>query len=444
MKTLWASRPTYIVLLTWATVFVLRALPIATFHPLTNQVCILLTGGAALYLLGFFLGRNLPLLPMRHSRVNTPSLREKQAHDLGKYVAVLAIIGALGALMRACDFLFLRGLDYSAGIGAARLANMQLVEEVGKGTNYLSALGRALIGFSSVAAMIAFLRFEQLPWKVSRLALMSFAFVLGASALEGGRNTIAVNFLFIAACAITRKSLFKKALPDHSKLRRLIKIGLLLALALMSYIWIDRMSAIGHESQDVTSAIEALFDMQFADWINQMEMDSWGSFIFTLVGIVFYFIHGLNEMNWLVSSLQFEQLSWGAYNFDLPTLAIQAMTGWNIRFDINVLERQGIYMTAIGELFIDFGFVGTLIALLVIGYFMGSVWYRMKRGESVSCELLNAWGIAAILASPLYSIISGFFNVLGVMLIFSVVCRARTGTPIPAPFVQPHLLISKE
>lgn len=444
MKTSWASRPTYIVLLTWTAVFVLRALPVATFPPLTDQVCILLAAGAGLYLLGFFLGRNLPLLPARKNRHGTAFSREKQVHDLAKYVVFLALIGALGALIRACDFLLLRGLDYSAGLGAARLENMRLVDEVGAGTNYLSAIGRALIGCSTVAAMLAFLRFEQLPWKVSRLALMSFAFVLAASALEGGRNTIAVNFVFIAACAITRKSLVKKALPDHRMLKQFMKISLLLALALVSYIWIDRMGAIGHESENVTSALETLFNVQFADWINQMEMDSWGSFVFTLVGIVFYFIHGLNEMNWLVDSLQFDQLSWGSYNFDLPTLAIQAITGWNIRFDADVLERQGIYMTAIGELFIDFGFTGTLISLLIIGYLMGSVWHRMKRADSVSCELLNAWGIAGILVSPLYSVVAGFFNVLGVILIFGIVFRASAGAPPSASCIQSRPFISKE
>lgn len=367
-------------------------------------------------------------------------LTQSEKSKLTTFVLIFACIGALGALMRVYDFLFLRGLDYSAGLGAARLENMRLVEEAGAGTNYLSAISRSLIGFSSVAAMLVFLRFEQFKWDTIRIALLSFATVLGASALEGGRNTIAVNFVLIASCIITRKALGKRGLPEHKNLKRAINIGVLLSLALLSYIWIDRLEAVGHEGQAATAALETVFDMKFADWISQLQIDGVGGILFTLVGIVFYVIHGVNQMNWLVGSIDSQHLSLGSYNFDLPALALQSISGWNVRFDPSVLERVGVYMTAIGELYIDFGFEGTLLALLAIGYLMGSVWSRMKSSNSVASELLNAWGVAGILVSPLYSILAGFFGVLAVMLLFAVLFghgRTQSGLSRIAP-VPPH------
>lgn len=420
MKSPWVTRPSSLVLLTWGSVFALRALPLITFRDLSPQVWQLLLLSGLLYLLGFFGGRSIPLRP---SLPKQGPLTASEQRRLVHFVVIFAIIGAAGALLRTYDFLFLRGLDYSSGLGAARLDNIQLVEAAGAGTNYLSAVSRAMIGFSTAAAMIVFLRFELFSWRVARLALLSFAIMLGASALEGGRNTIAVNFVLIFSAALTRKALTKKGVPSSPRLRRALKTMGLLAFALLSYIWIDRLSAVGHESQNATAAIEAVFDIRFNDWINRMEMDGVGNLIFTLIGIVFYYTHGVNEMNWLVTSIGDSHVSLGAYNFDLLALAIQGATGWNIRFDPAMLERAGVYMTGVGELALDYGVTWTPVVLCLIGYLMGSVWRRMKNSNSIASELLNAWGVAGILVSPLYSIIAGFFGVLAVILFFALFFR---------------------
>lgn len=411
------SAPPAILIGTWLFVIVLRLMPIISFENIPFFTYAYVATCLVIFLIGFWMGYKL-YLPIQSS--SDLMLSKNMGNHNIKIILIFTTLGLLGAILRTYDFIYLRGLDYSLGIGSARLENMKLVNENLSEFRYLSALGRSLIGFSTVSAMIAVLRFEVLPWRIIRYAFFSFLMMIFLSVIEGGRNTIIVNIIIIISCFVTRSSTNKKPIPSHYGLKIILFCAVMLSISFVIYIWLDRMSALGYDQLSHIQALESGFNIEFYDWIKDGKFPFISQIFIVLSGIILYITHGLNEFSILITSNHELPLSYGAYNFDLIITLLGYAIGQNLKFEPTMLDRQGVYLTALGELYLDFGLLGLLSFIAMLSICVGINWKKLQRQNLLFSELLNSYTIAGIIVSPLYSIVAGFLGIFISIVVYKI------------------------
>jgi len=411
------TSPPALLLWAWLAVAAIRALPILDFiEPVSIDVWLVLGACYAAFSAAFALTCR-PIWPA------APVPRRLPA-PITSLVYAFSATGLIGALARGIDFYFLRGLDYSEGLGAVRLANVELVGEEA-GARGLAAIGRILIAFSTVAAMATILRFEALSKGARCAALGSLAVAVAVSILEGGRNTLAINLALMACCFLIRWLVGKPAIPGGLVGRAGLAGVAIVAVVFFSYIFVDRSEALGRSLADALTALEASFNVQVSEQLKDADGGLLLGAAVSLAGLALYVGNGVNELNWVMEWLNANSLAMGAYNLDMPVVALQRM-GFDVaRFNADLLYRPGVYITAFGELMLDFGVAGTVLILGLIGAAVGRAWYLARRRDSIGMELGLAFAVAWLIATPLYSIVAGFFSVLLAVAVFSLAIAAR-------------------
>jgi hypothetical protein len=142
-----------------------------------------------------------------------------------------------------------------------------------------------------------------------------------------------------------------------------------------------------------------------------------------MVGI--YFGHGIDQLAPVFDWVQTNPLGYGRYNLDLVAIALGHAGVPLPRFDFSALPNAGLYYTALGELVFDLGRAGALVVLFLAGLIASGLWHGLRGRERLAPELMLAFALAWLLASPLYSIVSGFLGVIFAMAVFQVVVRLR-------------------
>jgi hypothetical protein len=82
------------------------------------------------------------------------------------------------------------------------------------------------------------------------------------------------------------------------------------------------------------------------------------------------------------------------------------------RFPFEDLPKPGLYVTALGELILDIGPTGTLACLFAFGLVLGWLWRVVPRPCPVAWELFLCFGLGWLIATPVYSLFSGFLPVV--------------------------------
>jgi oligosaccharide repeat unit polymerase len=431
-SSLWISPP---LLLTWVWAFVvlLRGKGLIQYPPLSTDVIVFLFCSYLALVLSYVLFA-VPIYNAKAVRVT--SLNDFQIKRIIALATIFAIIGLIGALYRGLDIFFGRGLDFSQGIGSARLENIGNVEAGGAAQNPLAGIGRIMTNFSSIAAMALVLRWENFTIVRIRLIAVIFFVVLMLSILEGGRNTIAVNFVLLGACVIVRRHQGRIGLPGGNTVRRVIQILSLLLPTFIIYVFIDRFEALGYGMGYAVTGLENGFNVQFSDAVVRSNDELIQGILTGLAATSLYFTHTLNELEWVMEWVKHNDLAGGAYNFYLIALALTRMGLPDITFDLVTLTRPGVYVSALGEFAIDFGLIGAIVVCAVIGAILGRGWLQARRRVNVSGEIWLALGLAGLLVSPLYSIIPSFLGLfIGAALFGLFLPRVSSKTNIsPKPF----------
>jgi hypothetical protein len=414
--------PFKVVTLVWLLVLATRHLPLVTFPALRPDVVVFLLGSYAAFGVGYFLVR----YARRVRRASAPEVSvrspapSRQPGRLRKAIIFFALAGALGAALRGVDVFLLRGLDFSGGVSAARLENIAAVEMGGAGARPLSAIGRLLTCCATVALLAAFLRYEQLTPRLRLLAGASWMLTLLLSVLEGGRNTIVINLVLVLVAGLVRQRGGRKFSPFKPIVKLLLKAGALVVLAYVMFVFADRFQALGYTDLTVIAGVEKTFSVEVAPWVGQLEPGVMKNVVLSGVMLVVYVGHGVDQIGALLDWLTTNSAGYGRYNLDLIALTIGRLGLPIGQFPFADLPKPGLYLTAIGELVLDVGRTGTLILLFLTGILMGRLWRILPVRNTVASEMLLCFGLGWLVASPLYSILSGFLGVVLAMLAFQV------------------------
>lgn len=431
-SSLWVSPP---LLLTWVWAFVvlLRSQGLVRYPPLSTESIVFLLFCFAALLFSYVLFA----FPMIEKPVRVVPAIDPDINRIVSLATAFAIIGLIGALFRGVDIFFGRGLDFSQGIGAARLENISNVEADGAAQNPLAGIARIMSNFSSIAVMALVLRWENFSNFRMRKIVAIFCVVLLLSVLEGGRNTIAVNLVLVGACVIVRRHQGRIGLPGGNAVRRTI---LLLALAVPTffiYVFIDRFEALGHGAGYAVTALENGFNVKFSDSVASANGELIQGILTGLAATSLYLTHTLNELEWVLEWVKHNDLASGAYNFYLIALSLSRMGLPDLTFDLATLTRPGVYVSAFGELAIDFGFGGAVAVCALIGALLGRGWLNARRSVSVSVDIWLALGLAGLLVSPLYSIIPAFLGLFIGAALFGLLLPRASSKHMNLPRLAP-------
>lgn len=408
--------PLLLIALVWGGVFLARQTPFIEFPPLRDDVIGVLVlayvAFAGSYCFALALGRR-PL-----PEIGT--LPEKSQRNVltSRLILAFALLGTAGAIVRGYDFLFLRGLDYSQGIASARLDNMTLVDSTGAGARPWTALARILTGFSTVAMVVALLRYESLSRLIKLIAASSFGLMLVLSVLEGGRNPMVVNAAFLACAGLVRVRSGQKAFPVGPVARKMIQVCLMLMLAYVLYVFADRFAVMGYDDGTLVPSIERTHSVKLAEWIKELPEGSLKSQCVSIAMLQIYVTHGVDHTGEVIDWTREAGLGYGRYNFHLPTLALQRLGLPIPALDFDSMPSPGLYRTALGEFITDFGVAGTLLLLAATGFLSGVAWRRLHRRLRLTEGLFISFVLCALIASPLFSILPGFFGIAAGMLVF--------------------------
>jgi len=414
--------PLTLFLASWAMVISAYTFPWGGYPTLDIFTLFFVLWGIAAYCLGYLLGTVL-WVTQYQGRLRKGNVKEGHHNKpLRRTVLLASVLGFIGATALAVEFLVIRKLDYNVGIGAVRL---QLAEGRPGSGSVASVIGRVLSGWGPVAGMTVFLRHQEMPRSIRAVGLLSTVAVMATSLLEGGRNTIALIVAMLFGALVVR-----------SVLRRRVAAGYWAGLALtvvtaaivFAWMFLDRATAAGWPKTQLLSAIEQRYFVEFPAALHGVQSEPFRTLVAIFAFAYLYMTHSLSELDFLLSHGD-PPLFLGRYNFHTIVLFMHHMGLGISPLELSgVLPRVGVYVSALGEMYLDYGILGALLAFLIIGACSGWVWRLMRAVPRVENELLAVYILTGAMVSPLYSILpvaNGFYVLLAILVLKMV----RLGKP---------------
>lgn len=448
--------PVRLLYASWGFVFICYILfPVKFNEAWSTKTILFIFGFFFLFTLGYLLGKqfivdlyNSSSRPKAHSFQERPIVRFRQekltanqnfylnriSFKLNRFVITIALFGLIGSCLLAGDFLFLRGIDYSRGLSAAREVMQQTVIDRGgiPAGRPLSIVGRILAGFCPVAVLVSVLRLEYLRSRTLFFVIVSLVFQIFTDVLSGGRNSIFMTLLLLISGMIVRMNRRRLVLSAKKKIFRKVKKWLpVLAVSFVVYalfIFIEREGLRGrtlveaYENMETAWRLSFLFDIRaFGDGESILHKTT---LAFTYLGL--YIIHSLNEINLLISQTPHLFPIYGLHSFYLPALLanrIGIISSEILLNASNSIERSGVYFTALGSLYVDFGYWFSFIVFLALGFITGISWKLFRLGHGLCSELICAYLLLAIVISPFYlSVTTGNgFQILSALAVSALI-----------------------
>ncbi|MEQ9370536.1 MAG: hypothetical protein RIG63_16160 [Coleofasciculus chthonoplastes F3-SA18-01] len=376
-------------------------------------------------------GKNLIFIKKCKFNINNNFITKKLInYRLDKFTFIISLIGLIGSFMLAVDLLFGRGIDFSQGLSAARDSmHQQVSEQGGIPTGHpWSIAARVFSGFLPVAALISLLRMDQLRASTLRLVFISLILQFASDSLSGGRNTIFMTLLLLVMAIFLRISQKREPLINRLMVfKKFKKWSSLIFIAFIGYIFfifIERESIRGRNLIQSYENIQNAWLLTFSFDVNSFVQNE-GIIAHTILAVVYllvYIVHSLNEINLLCSQIPEPGPFYGIHSLFLPALLANKL-GW-ISSDSIVgvtesLKRSGVYFTALGSIYLDFGYTFSFIIFFVFGFIMGFIWKLFKLGYGLYIEMLCAYFLLTIVLSPFYlSINTGNgFQILSALII---------------------------
>lgn len=246
-----------------------------------------------------------------------------------------------------------------------------------------------------------------------------------AYALSGGRNGIFISLVILAII----KYLSRKKQPELKR-KSIRPILYSIALVLMVFgffiaIFIERSKVTG---VGITIALYNIVD----DFGVDIAIRDFGSdFLNTLYGsvslLLFYLNHSLSVLSGYFDTA-FDEMTYGVLTFPLFYMFLDTFFGTSFYVDAtDKLILNGVYLSMLGYLYIDFGEIGLFLVACILGFATSYFLKRSFSGDHRAVQYKVLTTLAALLLScialsPIYNILAGH----GLPVVFAVVIMATS------------------
>jgi oligosaccharide repeat unit polymerase len=308
-----------------------------------------------------------------------------------------------------------------SGITEARYDNMYNVSRDKSSFNAIISL--AISGFP-VALMVFSYWYKDIISKVKyKTSAVLYLIYILTTMLSGGRNGAFISLLIILVMRIYTVSHFNKL---NYKKNISIKIKytavIVVTLVVFSTITLERQLLSGREVLDFVPYLESYYDISFNTGLVQFIDNSPFSTIYALILRLYYYaFHSLGQFDVILNAQLESSPYYGALTFYAPVKLLNILG-----FDIITIEQillqlpnPGTYSTLFGSMYLDFGFIGSLMILmfLTVVYSKNYVKYYYHK-KFINFLALIPLTLIFIL-SPIYSFIE-LGGVISILIAFTL------------------------
>ncbi|WP_157953686.1 hypothetical protein [Oceanimonas marisflavi] len=279
----------------------------------------------------------------------------------------LGWLSLIGLFFIAFDRVYLRGIDYTQELRAARY---EWLDSVGGGG--IGILGNLLIPLAYISVFYIVRNYEYIGNKAtSFLILSSFFSILGHAFLNGGRSNILLLFLVVYISFVTKVNIFS----------RVSKKALLISsiISIISFYYVSEIVASSATIGDVN--VQELLRLgvleMYAvpnDYLFDAELPSYLSVFLYCVA---YLFHG----QWTAQVVYDLQVKEGFHSIvSTPTVLLDKLGLIDLGLTERAFSDTGVFVALPGSLYYDFGWFGFFLYSAVLGFIFGFSVYWVKSG----------------------------------------------------------------
>lgn len=347
-----------------------------------------------------------PSNPKSQQNANSSSISVER---IAKYCA---IFGMSGATMVVVSKILLTGLDFSAGVSGARIERAQ---DVLSGSASSSPIwvypGMLLFPLGTCAFLICLLYGEYLSKATQQLCKFAALSPIAVASINGGRGGIFFFvFMVCGAFAIRLYSEGSLKIPNL-KIGKFILVFITAIFAYNVYIFQSRREiTLKDDLWDSLSNWEVNYGIFPARWLLDLVEAGYieGNMLLNIMQTHFYFTSGPVVLSQVIDSGR----SFGPYFGQaqigmLSSLLQRTIPSWSMADEYyaatNQINVTGLIPSGWGLIFMDFGWVGTLVEAFILGWFSGRIYESAIYESKLSSKLIFCFVFASILLSPIIS-----------------------------------------
>lgn len=324
------------------------------------------------YVLLFILATVFSFYLFKDKRIVVKKKRRKRLNKeivfkIIKWTALIALIGIISLII---DRIFIKKINYSAGLRNARY--QWLYSEVS--SSILGKAGNLFIPFSYVSLYFSYINWESIRYKIKYLGIIAGLIVpLGHAILNGGRSNLLILLIFLLTISFIRffanKSFFPKV---KNKKMIIVTVSLIIILYVLSIF--NSSADLGGVSQKVY-----LYSL-FATLGGRIDLTYINKIGLSLLSLIVYIYHG----TWITGSYLTEYINMrnGYYT---SSVISDILNFFGIqKYQYNSVAWEGAFLNVPGAFFHDFGYIGVGIMAFFSGLLFGYCISILKRKKGLS------------------------------------------------------------
>lgn len=406
-------------LLAWIVVFLSRSIGVLDFDPLSIASIF----SILVFLISIIIGGlGASLLFHKGKRDYSISYDIRSVKFIAKMLLFFQFIAIFSLTFKYMDLLF-SGISVSA-ITAHRF--QQGIEVSNIGGSVSGVVGFVFSGFLVVGACYSY-HFKRFVGDFTRFFLL-FNFILGSllQSLNGGRFGLIIIFLVLFFFVF-----FYGGFRKYVNLRNTVLFVFFGSLVFIYFnsIFVSRFIGDEYSSQAALLVVEnRIVSAQATKFLKTVLLESsFSEFIFSLSMYIYYIGHSLNQFELVVESASAGPffLQYQLY----PLFAMLNKVGFDfstIDYIISTFPTEGVYFTALGAAYVDFGYGGMILYFLFLGCMGGYFLVKAICSKQFGFLLMASLYSIYLILSPIISVINtSLFPSLLIACIFFVFFSPR-------------------
>ena len=254
---------------------------------------------------------------------------------------------------------------------------------------------------------------------IGYFATISLIFGFFSLFLSGGRNGFFIGLIYIFVYYLI---FIKVQLKVAGNVRLISKKSKLLIYGMVFFgviyslnIFVERFNYQGMEPLYVLTHISKDYNVD----IYIPDSDFMIVFYVVAIYLLFYVTHAFNYLDSYFVS-EYSPIFMGAYNFPIPTRFLDLLLNLNNNENLkDNLIQPGVYLTLPGSLYLDFGYVGSILFVSILSFCFG-VWLKKHTYIPLYKRMIVSYIGVLFLFSPIYSVL-GTANGFSILLLLIIV-----------------------
>lgn len=400
----------------WLLIFILRTVGLFNYVNIKQNTVLSILLFIFLILISFIFGNSTKKVEI--SECSQPT------EISSKGVSILAKISiSLSLLCFSCLLIKMNNLgsNYDVALDLKGLSDIRGAQtrdqSFESGSSIYGVISGILFGFPVLCIVIAIYYHSNISKTLKLFLNALFLIGLFLSFMTGGRLT-AFTFILIYFFA-------KKVLPNKEVIKASGKTKILYGILLIIILWV--FSRMFSDRRGESGLEEVLYILPLCEPSNVtkfllLHFPNYGNEIGVIGYFEFYVTHGINQLDVLLNSPYPVHAPYlGAYQFSAFALFLNKLGFDIISNDVIGVELpvSGYYFTEIGPMYLDFGIWGSIVLIIIYGYFYGKTWKKFIHKPTILTFYCILIFLVLSNVSPIISLVgAGYFSGILVSVMF--------------------------